>query len=180
MAALKAELEEAKKDLQTVRKENKALTQCIESLRLELGETRRELIRLKQSQAHDIQKHALLLEPEIEDVKFVENLTRVEIVKKHIDEEEEEEEEDDDDDEAEGFLFHREKKNKKKKKLVKFASSPALARVIVSEEEQEGDSNSAIERNPSLKKKGGGKKPLVGLMGWFLPKKKASRSEDEC
>ncbi|XP_031402323.1 WEB family protein At2g17940 [Punica granatum] len=169
IAALMAELEEAKQYLQRMRGENEALARRVKALQLELEEARRELNRLRQSRAQELQKQALL-KPEIEDVKFVENLTTVEVVKKRI----EEDQEDQDEDEAEGFQFHREKK----KRLVKFASPPSLTRIIGTKEDQDSDNKNVLERPPSLKKKIGMKKPLIGIIGFFLSKKKGNQEHE--
>lgn len=74
---------------------------CIKSLREELEQAKKEVRGLK---AREFQKQRL--DPEIEDLKFMENTTQTE--------------------EAKEF---------QKKRYVKFASPPSLARVIVSKDE---------------------------------------------
>ncbi|XP_059440289.1 WEB family protein At2g17940 [Corylus avellana] len=101
IGALTAELEETKQSLEKAREEGNFMAYCIKSLREELEQAKKEVRVLK---AREFQKQRL--DPEIEDLKFMENATQTE--------------------EAKEF---------QKKRYVKFASPPSLARVIVSKDE---------------------------------------------
>ena len=80
---------------------------CIKSLKEELEQAKSELQKLK---AREYQKQPL--DPDIEDLKFIENPTRLEIRAQ--------------DEEESGY---------QRRRSVKFASPPSLARVIVNKDE---------------------------------------------
>lgn len=151
IAALKAELDETKQALQREREENNLMAYRIKSLREELEHAKKELKHLKSRDSFQKQ----ILNPEIEDVKFVENVS----TKRNNDPDE-----DEDEDDEEGFEFH-----KKTTRFVKFASPPLLTRVIEDKE--------MLERPPSVKKKN--RKPLVSLVGWLFSKKKDRQADQE-
>lgn len=113
-----AELEETKQSLEKAREESNLMAYSINSLKEELEQAKRELQRLK---AKEYQKQPV--DPEIEDLKFIETPKRIEI--KTPNEEGEK-----------GF---------NRKRSVKFASPPSLAQVIVSRDEFQ-------TRSPSMKK----------------------------
>ncbi|RVW51759.1 hypothetical protein VitviT2T_005663 [Vitis vinifera] len=139
--AVTAELEETKQSLQKAREEGDLMVNCLRSLREELEETKRELIKLK-SRNFDKQ----LVDPELEDLKFIENATKIEINTQTED--------------AEEF---------QKKRYVTFASPPSVTRIITNH-----DSSSEVQEKPPLQKKAK-KKPLMPLMGWIFSRKKRSQ-----
>lgn len=104
IGALTAELEETKLSLQKAREEGNKMANSIKSLREELEQTKKELQRLRARELFQKQP----VDPEIEDLKFIENAT----VKSQI----------------------QEPKEFQKKRYVKFASPPSLAKVIVNKE----------------------------------------------
>ncbi|KAF2290847.1 hypothetical protein GH714_015848 [Hevea brasiliensis] len=149
MRALTAELEETKQSLQKAREEAELMANCIRSLREEQEQTKRELQWLKAREM--FKKEPIIIDdPETEDLKFIENATKMEMKNQTTDD-------DDDDDEANDFG---------KKRYVKFASPPSLAKVIVTKEEM-------LER-PSTKKTMK-KKSLVPLLGWLISRKKGNQ-----
>ncbi|KDP46743.1 hypothetical protein JCGZ_06531 [Jatropha curcas] len=163
MAAITAELEETKLSLQKAREEAELMGTYIISLREELEQTKRELNWLKAKEREMFKKRAILDDPEIEDLKFIENATKVEMMMKKknsqsldFDDDEEEEEE------GGGGLG--------KKRFVKFASPPSLAKIIVSKEEM-------LKRSPSTKKTLKIKRSLVPVLGWLFSKKKGINQE---
>lgn len=164
IAALTTELEETKQNLVKAQEDNNRLANSLKTLKDELENARREVKRLKAAASP---KHSL--DPEIEDVKFIENVTRVGRAKKKLSLTSEEEEEDDsagdedDDDDEREFEFHR-----KTTRYVKFASPPSLTRVITSSEERE----TGLER-PLSANKTKSKKALVSVVGWLLARKKS-------
>ncbi|XP_030523956.2 WEB family protein At2g17940 [Rhodamnia argentea] len=161
IAALTTEVEDTKRNLTKAREDNNRLANAIAALKEELQNARREVKRLKAAASP---KRAL--SPEIEDVKFIENVTKVGRAKKKsalTSAEEEEEEGDGDDDDEREFEFHR------RTRYVKFASPPSLTRVIESGEERE----TALERPPlPWANKMKSKKALVPIVGWLFAKKK--------
>ncbi|XP_054796629.1 WEB family protein At1g75720-like [Prosopis cineraria] len=66
-----AELEETRQNLERAREESMLMAHCLSSLQEELERTKQELQQLKQQEKEE--KH--VVECEIEDVKFVENLS---------------------------------------------------------------------------------------------------------
>ncbi|XP_010268392.1 PREDICTED: WEB family protein At1g75720 [Nelumbo nucifera] len=145
LGTVTAELEETKQNLQKAREEGILMATCLSSLKEELEQTRRELEQLK---AKESEKPPIYLE--MEDLKFVENATRVEVDTVPPPRRKEE-----------GTEFH-------KKRYVKFANPPSsVAHVMVPEVDQ------ILERHPSLKKKK--KKPLIPLIGGIFSKKKGTQ-----
>ncbi|KAK4416819.1 WEB family protein [Sesamum alatum] len=110
LGAVTAELEETKQILQKAKEEGSLMAHCLTSLRQELEQTKRELHQLKAKKTPhlDIDDE----EPEIEELKFVENTSKVETVGSPGNDED-------------GLEFE-------KKRSVKFASPPLLTKVIVS------------------------------------------------
>ncbi|CAI9754230.1 unnamed protein product [Fraxinus pennsylvanica] len=126
---------------------NNLMVQCLNSLRQELEQTKMELQQLKSKESH-IKNDSQSFEPEIEELKFIENTAEI---KKPTEEEN-------------GLQFER-------KRSVKFASPPLLTRVIVSD-----DGGKDVEQKPSPKKKPK-KKPLVSLMGGLFLKKEGKQTK---
>ncbi|PON99465.1 WEB family protein [Trema orientale] len=142
IGALTAELEETRQSLEKAREESNLMSYCINSLREELEQAKRELQKLK---AKEYQKQPL--DPEIEDLKFIETPKRIEIKTQNEEEEK-------------GF---------QRKRNVKFASPPSLAQVIVSRDEFQN-------RSPSMKKvKRKPLVPILGWL--FPKKKENQESE---
>ncbi|KAF9620822.1 hypothetical protein IFM89_014759 [Coptis chinensis] len=142
IGSVTAELEETKHNLEKAREESMLMANSLYNLKEELEQTKREL---QQFKARESEKQRI--DPEIEDLKFVEHSTKVEVKALTVNEE------------AKGF---------QKKRYVKFASPPSLAQVISPEYSEE-----VLERHPSLKKKK--KKPLIPLLGGIFSKKKGSQ-----
>lgn len=167
IAALTAELEETKQNLIKARDNNNRLANTIKTLKDELDNARREV---KQLKAAASPKHAL--DPATEDVKFIENVTKVGRAKKKksalASEEQDDGVDDEDDDDEREFEFH------KKTRYVKFASPPSLTRVIASGGEREA----ALERPPSMNKTKN-KKALVSIVGRLFAKKKSAPDHHE-
>lgn len=113
---------------------------CINSLREELEHSKKELQNMK-AKEFLIQR----IDPDIEDFKFIENPTKVQIRTP--------EEEYDSANELQ------------KKRYVKFASPPSLAQVIVNKDDQSPN-------KPNSMKKVLKKKSALPLLGWLFPKKK--------
>lgn len=128
---------------------NNLMVQCLNSLRQELEQTKMELRQLKSRESHVETYKQLVIEPEIEELKFIENSSTTNFkaeIKKQTEEENDLEFE--------------------KKRSVKFASPPLLTRVIINKD----DSDKVGEQMPTPKKKPK-KKPLVSLMGGLFLKK---------
>ncbi|KAA8537525.1 hypothetical protein F0562_027133 [Nyssa sinensis] len=141
LGTVTAELEETKQNLQQAREESMIMASCLCSLQEELERTKRELQQIKQRET----EKQVLIEPEIEDLKFVE-------------------------DHSKEFEVQMQSTNEKvefqKKRYVTFANPPSLARVLI----PPGDA--VLERHPSLKKQK--KKPLIPLIRIFSRKKGSS------
>ncbi|CAI9757816.1 unnamed protein product [Fraxinus pennsylvanica] len=108
-----------------------------------------ELRQLKSRESHIENHKQLVIEPEIEELKFIENCSTTNVkseIKKQTGEENDLEFE--------------------KKRSVKFASPPLLTRVIISKD----DRDKVGEQTPSPKKKPK-KKPLVSIVGGLFLKK---------
>lgn len=135
---------------QSVEKEkeesNNLMVHCLNSLRQELEQTKMELKQLKSKESH-IENDKQFVEPEIEELKFIENTAEI----KKLTEEEN------------GLEFER-------KRSVKFASPPLLTRVIINTDDGGKDG----EQKPSPKKTPK-KKPLVSLMGGLFLKKEGKQ-----
>ncbi|XP_002521666.2 WEB family protein At2g17940 [Ricinus communis] len=151
MGALTAELEETKLSLKKSRAEAELMTNCVKSLKEELEQTKKELQWLKTKEMFKKQP-VIIDDPGIEDLKFIENATKVD-TNSHMDDIDN----DGDDDEEEAAEFG-------KKRYVKFASPPSLAKVIVTKEELLG--------RPPSDKKAIKKKALAPILGWLFSKKK--------
>ncbi|XVF59765.1 hypothetical protein PTKIN_Ptkin07bG0302300 [Pterospermum kingtungense] len=147
-AALTTELEETKQNLQKAKEEGNLMTYRIKTLRDELEQTHKELQQLKvkefQKQRSD--------DPDIEDLKFIENATEIGTTMTPPPPPNEEPEE-----------FQ-------KKRYVKFASPPSLAHVIVNKEDkklQESPSPNSVKKVR--------RKTLVPIIGWLFSKKKRNQ-----
>lgn len=155
IGALTAELEETKQSLQKAKEEGSLMAYCINSLREELEQSKKELRELKtlEFQKEPVEELRGLktlefqkepVDPNFEDLKFIENATKVDIK-----------------------LQNEEAKEFQKKRYVKFASPPSLAQVIINKDE-------LPERSPSVKKTKK-KRPLMPLIGWLFSKKKGAQ-----
>lgn len=145
---VKAELEETKQSLQKFKEEGNLMAYCLNSVRQELEQARRELHQLKNREtlSHHLDK------PEIEDLKFVENTSRVEDQMTMINTPDKNEDP---------------KPEFEKKRSVKFAS-PLLIKVMETDRE-------AGEFESTKKKMKTKKKPLVPLFGGLFSKKKRGK-----
>ncbi|KAH6760065.1 hypothetical protein C2S52_009500 [Perilla frutescens var. hirtella] len=151
--AVTAELEETKQNLEKAKEEGNHMANCVNALRQELEQTKRELRQLK---TRETLSH-ILDEPEIdEDIKFVENMKNVEMIISTPDKHEDHKPE---------FL--------QKKRSVKFASPLLLTKMIDSNGDREG------KEAPSSKKKKTKKKPLVPLIGGLFLKKIKNKGAKE-
>ncbi|KAK4366286.1 hypothetical protein RND71_014166 [Anisodus tanguticus] len=141
------ELEETKQNLQKS-KEGTFMAHCLQSLKEELELTRREIQQLKTRELK--QKVPLSDNPEIEELKFIENQSsKVEVRTQ--------------------FQKYDDEIEFKQKRSVKFASTPLLTRIMVSKDHL----NKELETSPSqLKKK---MKPLILLISGFFSKKKGNQ-----
>lgn len=123
MGRVAVELEETRQNLERAREESMLMAHCLSSLQEELERTKQELQQLKQREHHH--KHpAPAVEPEIEDVKFIENLTKIDMQSSTSSEQE----------------FQ-------KKRYVTFANPPSVAHVMLPQGVEK------LERHPSLRKK---------------------------
>ncbi|KAE9600146.1 hypothetical protein Lal_00045789 [Lupinus albus] len=137
--AVETELEETRQNLERAKEETMSMAHSLCCLQEELELTKQELQQLKQ---HETEKHPMV----IEDVKFVENLTKFEINDFTSDEEK--------------IEFH-------KKRYVTFANPPSVSHVMLPQGIEK------LERKPSLgnKKK---KKPLIAFVGCIFSRKKGN------
>ncbi|KAL0379141.1 UNVERIFIED_CONTAM: WEB family protein [Sesamum radiatum] len=156
LGAVTAELEETKQSLQKAKEEGSLMAYCLTSLRQELEETKRELHQLKAKKTNIVPHLDIDEEPEIEELKFVENTSKVETVGTPGNGED-------------GLEFE-------KKRSVKFASPPLLTKVIVSKDSSPAEDG---ERAPLKSKKKMKKNPLVPLIGGLFLKKIKGRKESE-
>ncbi|KAE9603534.1 hypothetical protein Lalb_Chr11g0061941 [Lupinus albus] len=141
-----AELEETRENLQRAKEESMLMAHCMSSLQEELQRTKEELQQLKERETLNHHHHPL--ESEIEDVKFVENLTRFESKSCRFNDEE----------------FQ-------KKRYVTFANPPSVSHVMLPP--HHGRGLEKLERHPSLRKKNK-KKSLIPLIGAIFSRKKGS------
>ncbi|XP_034675258.1 WEB family protein At1g75720 [Vitis riparia] len=140
-----AELEETKYSLGKAKEEGMLMANCLSSLKEELERTKLELERLKERES----EKRLVMESEIEDVKFVEDSAKVVEVKTQNRTSEEET----------STEFQ-------KKRYVTFANPPSVPQFVVPQ------GRAVLERHPSLKKKK--KKPLIPLIGGLFSKRRGS------
>ncbi|KAK1262008.1 WEB family protein [Acorus gramineus] len=152
LVAMMVELEATKQNLERAREEGLVMANCVASLQEELEKTTRELQRIK---AKEIEKH--VVDSEIKDVKFVENLKNVEIKKTMPTEV------------TDGGV------EIQKRRYVKFANPPSLAQVMTSEDrvlDRQMSVDSAMKKNKK-------KKPLIPLIGLVFSKKKKKNGFQE-
>ncbi|WKA10297.1 hypothetical protein VitviT2T_027873 [Vitis vinifera] len=140
-----AELEETKYSLEKAKEEGTLMANCLSSLKEELERTKLELEQLKERES----EKRLVMESEIEDVKFVEDSAKVVEVKTQNRTSEEET----------STEFQ-------KKRYVTFANPPSVPQFVVPQ------GRAVLERHPSLKKKK--KKPLIPLIGGLFSKRRGS------
>ncbi|RWR81740.1 WEB family protein [Cinnamomum micranthum f. kanehirae] len=140
LGTITAELEETKVSLRKAQEESSLMVNCLTNLKEELELTKRELQQLK---ARESEKQPI--EFEIEDLKFVENATEVELHPPIFSQE---------------IEFQR-------RRNVKFADAPSIARVMTAK-------NDAVlmERHHSLEHKNKKKKTLIPSIGGIFSKKK--------
>ncbi|KAF6161973.1 hypothetical protein GIB67_020029 [Kingdonia uniflora] len=143
VGSIVAELEETKQSLDITRQNSLVMEHCLASLREELEQTKRELHQLK---AKESMKQRV--DSGIEDLKFIEHATKIEIKSQDV--------------------YEEEPIDFQKKRYVKFASPPSLARVMSSEGSEE-----ILERHFSSKKKK--RKPLIPLLGRMFSKKSGNQ-----
>ncbi|XP_051127411.1 WEB family protein At3g51220-like [Andrographis paniculata] len=138
LGAVAAELEETKQSLQKAREDSNLMAHCLTSLQQELEHTRKELQQLKS-------RSKTIDQPEIEEIKFVENPKMV----------------------VEAIKFPENNGVPavlEKKRSVKFASPPMLTKVIVSKDGQDREKGLKLSKKTK-------KKPLVPLLGGLFGKK---------
>ncbi|KAG4391865.1 hypothetical protein GLYMA_04G024600v4 [Glycine max] len=140
---VEAELEETRENLQRAKEESMVMAHCLSSLQEELERTKQELQQLKQ---RETEKHPV--ESEIEDVKFVENLTTFGV---------------------QSSRFDQENMEFQKKRYVTFANPPSVSHHVMLP--QHGVEK--LERHPSLRKKN--KKSFIPLIGGIFSRKKGSQ-----
>lgn len=141
------ELEETKQSLQKAREDTNLMAHCLSSLRQELEHTRRELQHLKSRSNTPTSDNEP--EPEIEEIKFVENPRKIaQLIKVP---------ESNNIDVVEAQL--------EKKRSVRFANPPLLTKVMITKDAEKVP-------NPPKKVK---KKPLVPLFGGLFMKKKGGK-----
>ncbi|KAK7310963.1 hypothetical protein RJT34_08781 [Clitoria ternatea] len=117
---VEAELEETRERLQRAKEESMLMAHCMSSLQEELERTKQELEQLKEKET---EKHAVE-SSEIEDVKFVEKLTR----------------------------FDEEKMEFQKKRYVTFANPPSVSHVMVPQPQPQLERHPSLrkKKNKSL------------------------------
>ncbi|PWA90033.1 hypothetical protein CTI12_AA105270 [Artemisia annua] len=149
VGAIKAELEETKQTLEKAKEEETCMAYYLASLKQELEETKSELKQLKSGREPHYHKQYSPVDKEIEEIKFIENLTRVEVNHPEVEENDE------------NFRFE-------KRRSVKFASPPSLTKVIA-------EAPKLQETSPPLKKKAL-KKPLIPSLSGIFSRKKGGHS----
>ncbi|KAL2907106.1 hypothetical protein RDABS01_005816 [Bienertia sinuspersici] len=152
LGVVSAELEEAKQNLQKTREESNYMANCIKSLKQELEETKKELRNLKHAKNVAKEQPKIGINPEIEQLKFVE----INHGNKDSD-----------------YYYHQH--GFEKKKVVTFASPPSLTREIKESRSLNNErvGSSKLGRASSFKKEGKNKNG-GSIMEWFFPKKKRS------
>lgn len=148
MGAVSAELEEMKQSLQKAKEEAHFMAYCLNSLKQELEHTKRELHHLK---TRELAPKQPTFDPEIEEMKFIENARDVEANNTTQREQ--------------GLEYYLEKK-----RSVKFASPPSLAKIITSK-----DVGEQMHTNSNSSKKKLKRKPLIPFMGGLFSKKKGGQ-----
>lgn len=145
------ELEEMRQSLQKAREERDSMAIRMESMRAEVEQAKAETLRLRAEKSVTQRQPPMPMDPEIEDVKFIEIASKAKVpIWEATDEPE---------------LCQ-------KKRYVSFASPPSLSKVIVSQDGQRVVQGRASPQKSLLEKK---KKPLVPLAGWIFPKKHGSK-----
>ncbi|XP_059641653.1 WEB family protein At2g17940-like [Cornus florida] len=153
IGAVTSELEETKQSLQKAKEESNMMAYCLKSLKDELEQTKRELQHLKYSRDQQSQSQKHSLDPEIEEIKFVETQRE----------------------EDQGELDNN--NQFQKKRSVKFASPPALAQVIVSKDVGEVvESTTTHPPKTKMKKRS---KLIIPLIGGMFSRKKGSTTSQE-
>ncbi|KAE9450339.1 hypothetical protein C3L33_17779, partial [Rhododendron williamsianum] len=150
IGAVSAELEETKQSLQKAKEEAHFMACCVNSLKQELEHTQRELHHLKTRELAP--KQPVAFDPEIEEIKFIENARDVEANTTTQKREQ-------------GLEYYLEKK-----RSVKFASPPSLAKIITSK-----DVGELMHTNSNSSKKKLKRKPLISFMGGLFSKKKGGQ-----
>lgn len=145
LGAVKAELEETKESLIKAKEEGNLMAHCLNSLRQELEQTKKELRHLK---TRETLSH-ILDEPEVEEIKFVENTKNINVQMISTPEK------------------HEGRVELEKKRSVKFAS-PLLTKMMDGEGE-ESKKAKKTKKKPLV--------PLIG--GFFLKKIKKGAKESE-
>ncbi|KAI8537010.1 hypothetical protein RHMOL_Rhmol10G0301800 [Rhododendron molle] len=147
IGAVSAELEETKQSLQKAKEEAHFMACCLNSLKQELEHTKRELHHLK---TRELAPKQPAFDPEIEEIKFIENAR--DVVANTAQREQ-------------GLEYYLEKK-----RSVKFASPPSLAKIITSK-----DVGELMHTNPNSSKKKLKRKPLIPFIGGLFSKKKGGQ-----
>ncbi|XP_019710894.1 WEB family protein At3g51220 isoform X2 [Elaeis guineensis] len=142
IGSMKAELEETKKNLEKAREESLEMANCLSSLRAELEVTKNELKHMKERESEK-----RVIELEIEDLKFVESTTKIQVEKPVI---------------KEGMELQ-------KNRSVKFADPPTLAQVL---EEQVFERQLSVDSATDPMKKRKKKKAFIPFIGVIFSKKK--------
>lgn len=149
IGAVSAELEETKQSLQKAKEEAHFMAYCLNSVKQELEHTKRELHHLK---TRELAPKQPAFDPEIEEIKFIENARDVEANNTTQREQQ-------------GLEYYLEKK-----RSVKFASPPSLAKIITSK-----DVGEPMHTNSNSSKKKLKRKPLIPFMGGLFSKKKGGQ-----
>lgn len=147
IGAVSAELEETKQSLKKAKEEAHFMAYCLNSVKQELEHTKRELHHLKTRELAPKQPG---FDPEIEEIKFIENARDVEANTTQREQ---------------GLVYYLEKK-----RSVKFASPPSLAKIITSK-----DVGELMHTNSNSSKKKLKRKPLIPFMGGLFSKKKGGQ-----
>ncbi|XP_016454705.1 WEB family protein At1g75720-like isoform X2 [Nicotiana tabacum] len=139
------ELEKTKQNLQKSKEEGTFMAHCLQSLKEELELTKREIQQLKTRELK--QKVPLGADPEIEELKFIENSSSSKVELRTQ------------------FQEYDNEIEFQKKRSVKFASTPLLTKII----------NVETKTSPSQLKKKMKKKTLIPFFGGLFSKKKGNQ-----